>query len=864
MALAISHRGDHAVVTFNDGLTLETVAELIEAIDTLADAYFYGRIEVRLSSTGGLIQTVHHWQSALARWRSRGVTVRTRVLSSALSAASIMFALGDDRVVARGARLLFHRACVSEPGEVSADSLASLHGTLVRIDSQIVEDLADRALAGPRADAAPEMAFESDEQVVRTLFLGLPGLGDMTAKASAQSTEVLLRALGIFVHNAVADGDRDSLVSLYRSVFDDGSVLSGALARTLGLADRVAPADEAPARPADTSGAFPSLAVPEWHMLFGPDGAVPRSVLTRHMLVTGETGSGKTVSAVLPVLAAMARAPVGVLAGGLVIDPKRELAPPLRALAGDAVEHLETGTFALNLMSGPEWRLDDDLAAGRWVTAATRILHRARSLVPLSPLRVLGPHQVAGSDSEFFDREGSSFLLDVVAFVLMLLDPRAANPFDWCVDAAGSKWVEALVARARGGADERGPNVLALAGWALAGPLAAVAPAAAAPRPVTRAGGVGVVVEPPCEDWLWARIARAALDDWAAAPGEGRDLLQRVLTYWRASAQVDRQHAGVVGTARGACHEFVVPVVATTLYFGCEPGSAEAAHAGEVVDFAGLAACDPPPTHQRFVLFQPPREGLDLLAMALKASFFEGVFNDPVRSSSRTDLPLVGYIADEAHRFLSSDAVHGEQSFLDSCRSYAAFCLLSVQSLASIEHALVARGGGSVQDGAALSLIWTNTATKLSFRSADADIARRLSDLCPTRPGHAPVTQVRPLSTLATGECYALLADGRVERRQLEPFVPEAVAIDTAPEADPVPQVEVGRIEVPVPIALPAPDAAPQPALAQDVAAVSADAPAREAALAPPVGAGRRRWLARAAQRRRWRRGRFAVRGRSS
>ena len=35
--------------------------------------------------------------------------------------------------------------------------------------------------------------------------------------------------------------------------------------------------------------------------------------------------------------------------------------------------------------------------------------------------------------------------------------------------------------------------------------------------------------------------------------------------------------------------------------------------------------------------------------------------------------------------------------------------------------------------------------------------------------------RIRPLSTLAPGECYAALADGRFERRQLEPVLPRAV-----------------------------------------------------------------------------------------
>ena len=38
----------------------------------------------------------------------------------------------------------------------------------------------------------------------------------------------------------------------------------------------------------------------------------------------------------------------------------------------------------------------------------------------------------------------------------------------------------------------------------------------------------------------------------------------------------------------------------------------------------------------------------------------------------------------------------------------------------------------------------------------------------------ARVTEVRPLSSLAPGECYAVLADGRFARRQLDPVLPAA------------------------------------------------------------------------------------------
>ena len=110
----------------------------------------------------------------------------------------------------------------------------------------------------------------------------------------------------------------------------------------------------------------PGLTVPEWRVLYPPDGRVPREALCRHVLATGQTGSGKSASCTLPVVAAMAKAPRERVGAALIIDPKRELARTLRALAPARVHEVRADQMALNVMAGPRLSLDDDLAAGRW------------------------------------------------------------------------------------------------------------------------------------------------------------------------------------------------------------------------------------------------------------------------------------------------------------------------------------------------------------------------------------------------------------------------------------------------------------------------------------------------------------------
>ena len=152
------------------------------------------------------------------------------------------------------------------------------------------------------------------------------------------------------------------------------------------------------------------------------------------------------------------------------------------------------------------------------------------------------------------------------------------------------------------------------------------------------------------------------------------------------------------------------------------------------------------------------------IGRALKAGYFEGTFTR--RDKQR---PFF-YIADEHHRLVDSHPVSGEQSFLDRCRAYRAICVLATQSVASLRYALAqATGDGAQGSEAALEIMMANCGTKLFFRSTDTHTQDRLQKLLPTAPvqGRPHVAQVRPASTLRTGESYALLSDGGWQRRMI-------------------------------------------------------------------------------------------------
>ena len=759
MGIAFDHHGDHATITWPEQLTPAAGAELVATVETMLGLYFYDTVElVIVSAAGGHIGALRHLNDALARWRAAGVHIRTRVVASAESAAALMLSLGDERVAEPGATLLYHAVRIPEVTRLTAHGCAALGMNLERIDALWIAQLVERA-RGNRGAREPQECGAGDESVLRMLL----GAKAQRRRAKRPVGE-LARALERRVEAAVAKGERKRLVRLYRRLFEMDIHISAQVAYILRLIDRIGTV-----LPTATKATGPiGLTIPEWQSLHSPEGAIPRAVLTRHTLMLGETGSGKTVSGILPVVGAMARAPAGTMGCGLVIDPKRDLRAVLERLAPERLRTVTTGDAVLDVMTGPRWCLGADLAAGRYRSAAVRILHRLASFSPANPAHVLEPHEVGSSNAEFFNREGCELLITVLVLIAVVTAPRAPAPAEWlCHDGEARRWAERLRGEAEGASGLRGPNALALAAWVLGDAVMHRSQEFVVPL----GGDDG---PPQRKEWLLARIADAALgmgDDMAS---ETREVLGRVGTYWNRIAATEPQWVGTLGAARGACAELAAPAIARSLYFGFEPGFRAARDAGEQLDFATLVA---PAAVPAIVLFQPAREGPDtLFAIALKALFFEAVLNDPVRIRGGTDLPLVGYVADECQRFITSDPVHGEQSFLDTCRSFGGFCVLACQSVSSLTHALAGAGGDRVQNEAAIEVLWNNAATKLVFRTTDDRTAQRMDALSPHRPGMAGVVRVRPPVTLGVGEAYAVLADGRFERRQLAPFAEPAPA----------------------------------------------------------------------------------------
>ena len=266
----------------------------------------------------------------------------------------------------------------------------------------------------------------------------------------------------------------------------------------------------------------------------------------------------------------------------------------------------------------------------------------------------------------------------------------------------------------------------------------------------------------------WLKQVKAAIVE-SEAKERGFDEFERRVQYFGDLANTPGQYTGALGAARKCFSGFSDEGIARTLYFGCEPFwySVTKWERGRVMRFSDYLN----DKDQSIFVVQPDLgKGADLIGKTLKALFFESVLRDKEREQAGHTLPLVAYVADEFHRFITADRTHGEQSFLDTCRSFGVCCVLACQSTASMEHALLGLQTGESEVQSAISIIFNNTGTKLFFRTTDVRTKAMLREIAPMpgRAGMRSVVDVRPPATLAIGECYAVVVDGRFVRVKLD------------------------------------------------------------------------------------------------
>ena len=416
---------DRAVVPVTGVIDEEMMLQLVAAVRRLHNEYFYTRIELEVCSPGGQAMALDYCVETMDALRARGVRFLTRAQMSVSSAAAILVSLGDVREAARGASFLYHQARTGGTESVTASSARQILRAVDDIDERYLSRLAGRARqGGGRAPAQHIRDFPDSDWTIMEYLLLSAALAQRKAGRAKPARGTLLQGLRKHIADCLRADDARLLKALYRRLLELDSYISAALALELRLVDALTDGGAPAAEPANRRDC---LDIPEWAPIYR-DGRVPRAGLCRHTLVLGETGSGKTLSGVLPVVGAMMSPANRSVGCALIIDPKREIRAHVARLRHDGVTVRDIDAGArrrpvLNLMAGAALSVDEDLEHNRFLEAARKILIRSASLSPASPARVLAGHPGNRRDG-YWESEGSRLAMTITALVLLIIEHR--------------------------------------------------------------------------------------------------------------------------------------------------------------------------------------------------------------------------------------------------------------------------------------------------------------------------------------------------------------------------------------------------------------------------------------------------------
>ena len=415
----IEYKKDKAVVSVIGTVTVDSVAETIGAVRHVRDHCFYEHIELAISAPGGDMHATERLFDFLDDLRGEGVCFETAASGLTASAAAFLLSLGDKRRATPNCHLQYHLTWTEGSGRVTAAAAEGTAVALDEIDTRIVSRLANRGADAIRENARRRARVNEfrpgDWPIVRQILIGLAN----HRADELKSRSTLLKRLRAYLNGGQLNARM--LERVYRLLFTVDRPISPSLARELFLIDEIG-STRTPAQP--PSG--PSLRVPEWESIW-PDGNVDLQYLRRHTLILGETGSGKTVSGVMPLVRAIL-APDSGVGCALVIDPKRELLAAVRALSGNP--HLvKAGTqgqprSVLNLMASPEWALDGELQAGFLHEAARKILLRSATLASETPARIWAGLVSTDPRTGYWQQEGGTMASVALSLALAIICAR--------------------------------------------------------------------------------------------------------------------------------------------------------------------------------------------------------------------------------------------------------------------------------------------------------------------------------------------------------------------------------------------------------------------------------------------------------
>jgi hypothetical protein len=474
------------------------------------------------------------------------------------------------------------------------------------------------------------------------------------------------------------------------------------------------------AKPFPFNDVHPMFRIPGWKELLGPEECIAASEMARHFLITGETGSGKSASAVMRLLEGILRYPEEDLYRAyakeegeraepeeelrpavLIVDPKQEL--------GDVVKHEARGRRVIDVKFG----------------GSGPVLYLFEGCVPDQ----LDPYEVVDlilQQSDFFTQDQArtrepAWNLQAAAII------RDFVSIDmWLARRGGIDQVKALWEQVRTMLQKHDIYESFLSSLSYS--------------PVNYFKPHNTLLNLSAGENDGLPLA-AYLDasDKLHVPGEMKARIVSLVGLYHST------RSGVLWMANGiladlSSDEFCSCVSVNPIEAPLKVRLLSVKNALDRGDAVVYSPTTPSPI-------------ADMVGRCLKSKFFAFAFE------RENKVRPFFYVVDEAHRFITAGGQDGEQSLLDRCRAYRTGVVLATQSVASLAYRLeTARNGGSN----ALQIILNNCANALYFRTSDVQTQHHLRERIPQAPVHdrPHVIRVRPLTSLPRGSCYALRSDG--------------------------------------------------------------------------------------------------------
>jgi hypothetical protein len=471
-------------------------------------------------------------------------------------------------------------------------------------------------------------------------------------------------------------------------------------------------------RPLPFTDDHPSFRVRGWREMLGAGEEIAAVNMARHFLITGETGSGKSVSGVIPLLESALR------------YPERDAYKAYRAKAGkkaDAREQLRPAVLVVD----PKHELGEVVqreAAGREITTVQ--------------------YGTPGKRLYFFEGKdvismGASDAVDSILAQsdFYTRDLAGTREPSWCIQAGNliKDFVAVDMFLARQGIDKLN------AFWSrvqtkMAGEqeVKAILPLLCYNRDNYFRAMAALVAYSTGDDGSLPLAAYLYACEEINIPGELTARLVSLVTLYHST------RSGLVWTANGILCDLASEELCSCVSLNPMEAPQNAFCVREMLERGDALV---------YIPTISPSAIADTVGRCIKAKFMEFVF------TRENKVRPFAYIVDEAHRFITAGEQDGEQSLLDRCRAYRTMVVLSTQSIASLKVRLE---GSAAFAGSALQVMLNNCGNALYFRSSDIatqeSVQARIPD-CPMA-GRPHVIKVRPLTSLATGSCYALRADG--------------------------------------------------------------------------------------------------------